>query len=65
MEQENKSGKRPEDPAESRDDTPPPEKGSPCGDESAVSDEVAQRVEKGKDKDANPLAPPVNIQGGS
>jgi len=65
MEQQDKREGRAQDPAEGRNDIPPPEKGSPGGDESAVSDEAAEHVEKGKDKDANPLAPPINIQGGS
>lgn len=27
--------------------------------------EVQEKLEKGRDKDRNPLAPPINIQGGS
>ncbi|MGE4429939.1 MAG: hypothetical protein AB7E05_04250 [Sphingobium sp.] len=55
-----------EDPAQKK-NVPAPERGSPGADPDAVTDEAAKQIEKGKvkNKDVNPLAPPVNIQGGS
>lgn len=52
--------------SKSRDDVPLPEKGSPQIDPDEVNHgEAEDRVEKGEEKDPNPLAPPVNTQGGS
>ena len=50
MDQQDKREERAQDPAEGRNDTPPPEKGSPGGDESAVSDEAAEHVEERIDR---------------
>ncbi|HKY81334.1 MAG TPA: hypothetical protein VJM09_07665 [Sphingobium sp.] len=66
MEQDRKSDRSSEQAAEGRDDAPPPERGSP---QQAKGEQehgpAEERVEKGVDKDPNPLAPPVNTQGGS
>ncbi|KEY99160.1 hypothetical protein EWH08_16600 [Sphingobium indicum] len=51
-----------QDPAEGRNDVPPPEKGSPGGEADQADDEAAERVEKAEDGDPNPLAPPVNTE---
>lgn len=48
-----------------RDKVPAPERGSPGADPDAVTDDAAERIEKGEGRNINPLAPPINIQGGS
>ncbi|WP_257540463.1 hypothetical protein [Sphingobium sp. CFD-1] len=63
--QKEQGDKSARNPAASRDDVPPPEQGSPGEDTDNDHDEAARRIEKGKDKDPNPLAPPVNTQAGS
>jgi len=66
MEQDRKrSGQSSGEPAEGRDDVPPIERGSPREGSDTVSEEARKRVEKGENKDPNPLAPPVNTQAGS
>ena len=65
MQDEGKREPSAQDPVESRNDIPPPEKGSPGGNEADVSDEAAEKAEKGEQKNINRLSPPVNIQGGS
>jgi len=66
MEQDRKrSGQSSGEPAEGRDDVPAPEQGSPREGDDAVREEDRKRVEKGENKDPNPLAPPVNTQAGS
>ena len=54
-----------QDPAEGHDDVTPPERGFPGGDEDRADGGILERIEKAEDDDANPLAPPVNIQAGS
>lgn len=65
MQQDRKSGQSSDKPAEGRDDTPPPERGSPLDDGDQESGEAEKRIEKDDVKDSNPLAPPVNTQAGS
>lgn len=65
MKKENPTRKSPEKSGEKGARTPAPEQGSPHVDEGAVTDGAAEQVEKGKEKKVNPLAPPINIQGGS
>ena len=65
MQQDRKSGQSSDKPAEGRDDTPPPERGSPLAGGDQESDEAEKRIERGDVKDPNPLAPPVNTQAGS
>ncbi len=65
MQQDRKSGQSSDEPAEGRDDTPPPERGSPLAGGDQESGEAEKRIEKGEVKDPNPLAPPVNTQAGS
>ena len=65
MQNGHQTGKSAEDPAEGRDDVPQPEQGSPGAKTDTTHDEAAEQVEKGKDADPNPLAPPVNTQAGS
>lgn len=64
--EQNKNGSRSADePAKGRDDVPPPEQGSPQPDKKPEHGPAEDRLEQGKDKDPNPLAPPVNTQAGS
>ena len=65
MQQDRKSGQSSKKPAKGRDDTPPPERGSPLDGGDQQSGEAEKRIEKGDMKDPNPLAPPVNTQAGS
>jgi hypothetical protein len=65
MGQDNRSGRSSDEPAEGRDDVPPPEQGSPQPDKEPEHGPAEDRVEQGKDNDPNPLAPPVNTQAGS
>ena len=66
MTQDKQTGQSSEEPAEGREDVPPPERGSPQpAPDQQEEGAAAKRVEKGQDSDPNPLAPPVNTQGGS
>ncbi|HUD95823.1 hypothetical protein [Sphingobium sp.] len=65
MNDETQQSKSSEDPAEGRNEVPPPEKGSPGQATEEVDENVAENVEEGDDDDPNPLAPPINTQAGS
>jgi hypothetical protein len=65
MQQDRQSGQSSDEPAEGRNDIPPPERGSPQDGSDPQSGEAEERIEKGEEKDVNPLAPPVNTQAGS
>lgn len=65
MQQDKQSGQSSDEPAEGRDDIPPPERGSPQSGSKQSSGEAEKKIEKGQDDDPNPLAPPINTQAGS
>ena len=65
MQNNGNRGESAQEPAEGSDDIPPPERGSPGGNENPKHDKAVERVQKGEDTDPNPLAPPVNTQAGS
>lgn len=65
MNDDKSTGRSSEEPAEGRNDIPPPEQGSPVPDNQVDQQEAHRKVESDSDEDANPLAPPVNTQAGS
>lgn len=65
MQEDRKSGRSADKPAEGGNDIPPPERGSPNSEPDQESGEAEKKIERGEVKDPNPLAPPVNTQAGS
>lgn len=65
MQNDGQRGESAQDPAEGRNDVPPPERGSPGGNPDEADEKMVEQVEKGGDSDPNPLAPPVNTGAGS
>lgn len=65
MSDDNSTGKSSQEPARDRKDVPTPERGSPAPRNEVNAKEAHRKVEKNVEEDANPLAPPVNIQAGS
>lgn len=65
MNADKSTGRSSEEPAEGRNDIPPPERGSPVPENDVDPQQAERTVENDSRDDANPLAPPVNTHAGS